>query len=81
MDRHDFTNKYNTPIPAELQKQYENYLGKLEAPLRSSYDYDIQGAFLMVLKQEKTITSPINLRNQTTQHLAIRAFTTMQMVM
>lgn len=46
MDRHDFTNKYNTPIPAELQKQYENYLGKLEAPLRSSYDYDIQGAFL-----------------------------------
>lgn len=42
----DYTNRYNTPISKELEKQYKNYLGNLEAPLRSSYDYDIQGAFL-----------------------------------
>lgn len=41
----DFTNEFNTPVPEELQAQYEEWR-KVNAGNDPGYDYDYGGAFL-----------------------------------
>lgn len=43
---------FNTPIPNERQQAYQQWLNQLPSNLHSSYDYDIQGAFLGGAKPE-----------------------------
>jgi hypothetical protein len=42
----DFTDKYNTPLPANRQADYSQWLNALPKQLQNSRDYDLQGAFL-----------------------------------
>lgn len=42
----DLTGQYNTPIPAGQEKAFAQWVDKLPVNLRSSRDYDLQGAFL-----------------------------------
>lgn len=43
-DPHDFTNLYNTPIPADKQAAFSQWIAKRGT--KDYYDYDIQGAWL-----------------------------------
>lgn len=45
-DNKDFSKKYNTPLPKSKVGLFEQFLSRLEPEQRSSYDYDLQGAFL-----------------------------------
>ena len=43
---------FDSPIPEVRQKDYQKWLNQLPANLRSSADYDLQGAFLGGAKPE-----------------------------
>lgn len=45
-DPNDFTDKYNTPLSSDKQQAFEAWRSGLPKNLQSSYDYDLQGAFL-----------------------------------
>jgi hypothetical protein len=50
-DPNDYTGQFNTAIPAEQQSAYQTWLNKLPEHQRSTYDYDMQGAFLQGAQQ------------------------------
>ncbi len=43
---HDFTNRYNTPIPPDRQKEYESWIAEDPKREKDKYDYDVNGFFL-----------------------------------
>lgn len=46
-DQNDFTDRYNTPIPAEKKQAYQAWAkANGQDPVKGRYDYDLQGAFL-----------------------------------
>lgn len=54
----DFTDKYNTPIPPERQKDFDAYVSREthkpggKNPLIDRYDYDVNGDFLAGAKKD-----------------------------
>ena len=51
VDPLDFSDKYNTPIPADKQNNFNNWVSNSiaktgKSPLNDRYDYDVNGFFL-----------------------------------
>jgi len=50
-DPKDFTDRYNTPLPAGKEAAYEQWAKSVrQDPVQGKYDYDLQGAFVAGLK-------------------------------
>lgn len=54
-DYSDFTNRYNTELPPELENQYKQWIQTLPESQRSTRDYDLRGYFLAGINNEDGI--------------------------